>query len=182
MKKQILTAAAIITVSLFSATVNSQDFKNTVAYNEKKSTPNFDAVAASSATTGKAVTITSSRVTNRFSKSFPKAIAPVWYELEQNFLVKFSVNSQNGMAVIDANGKLLYNSVELKENDLPQEVKDILADSYAGFTVKKAMEARCHIKNKTAWVLTLESSTSIAVIRIIDGEVEELKMLERADG
>lgn len=182
MKKQILTAAAIITVSLFSATANSQDFKNTVAYSENKNIPNFDVIAASPATAGKAVAITSSKVTSRFSKSFPKAIAPVWYQLEQNFLVKFSVNNQSGMAVMDANGKLLYNSVELKENNLPQEIKDLLAESYADFTVKKVMEARCHIKNKTAWILTLESAKRIAVIRIIDGEVEELKMLERADG
>lgn len=179
-KKKVIIVLSSIAIFIYGQ-LFSQDIKKEMVFNEKSEKSSFELMGLVPGTIKKTVIPANDKVTIKFKKEFPKATEQAWYSLDENLLVKFKEDNQNAMAVINPRGRILYQSKEINEKQLPQDVKTIIDDDYANFVIKKAMMAHSARLNKTAYVFTLESATRIAVIRVIDSEVQELKMLERAD-
>lgn len=76
-------------------------------------------------------------VKEAFKTSHPGVTKAHWEQEDQNFEVSFMNNKQEQSMVYDASGKLLETEVEIAMTDLPQAVKDAVANDFPNARVKE---------------------------------------------
>jgi hypothetical protein len=112
------------------------------------------------------------KVANSFKGSFKDAIDPVWYRLDKNYLVKFIMNDQKNTALFQKNGKLIYNISYGSEKDMPAEISDLVNGRYGDYKILMAIHV--NEENRSIWVVNLEGLKKLIVVRVEDGELEEV--------
>lgn len=80
-----------------------------------------------------------------FAAKFPTAQKVKWgVEKPGEFEAEFTLNGVETSALVDAKGTLLETEAEIKESELPQAVRTILAKDFAGYKldeIEKATDA-----------------------------------------
>ncbi len=77
-----------------------------------------------------------------FAAKFPAAQKVKWsIEKPGEFEVDFILNKVEQSALVDAKGNLIETEIEIKANELPQEVKATIAKDFAGYKLDEITKA-----------------------------------------
>ena len=112
------------------------------------------------------------KVIHSFKGSFKDGLDPVWYRLDKNYLVKFIMNEQKNTALFNKNGRLLYNIGYGMEKDLPQKISDLVKGNYGDYEIQYVIHVTEN--NRSIWIVNLAGLKKLVVVRIEDGELEEV--------
>jgi len=111
-------------------------------------------------------------VIKSFRGEFKDAMDPVWYRLDKNFLVKFIMDDQKNTALFRQNGKLVYQIGYGSESNLPEEVRKMVNGGYEDYKITNAIHV--NQDNRSIWVVNLEGLKKLIVVRVEQGEMEEV--------
>jgi hypothetical protein len=116
-------------------------------------------------------------VVKSFQGEFKNAIDPVWYTLNKNYLVRFMTEDQKNTALFKNNGKLIYHISYGSEKNLPADVRDKVTSTYADYNITTAI----HVKeaNRNIWVINLDGLKKLIIVRVEEGELEEVGNYEK---
>ena len=123
------------------------------------------------------ITVTSlstvnAKVSNAYRKAFPDATNARWYQLHKDFFVKFIRQDLDNSALFKKNGRMVYNIVYGYENALPDQSRKLIKDSYQDYDITRAINVK--EANRDIWVVNLENNKKLLMVRIEDGELEEV--------
>lgn len=119
-------------ISLFSVAVIAQKNDSDKEKNEKK-------------------VIVPDVVKKAFATQFPKVAKVKWgIEKPGEYEAEFDLNKTEMSVVYDEQGTLLETETEIKESDLPQALKSILAKDFNGYKIKE------YEKNEAKGIVTYE--------------------------
>jgi len=128
------------------------------------------------------VTVKSStkKIPDRIWKSFSSYFAypenPRWFRANKNYLVKFMIYNEQNRALFTRRGNLVYHISYGYENNLPEDLRNQIKNSYSGYEISRAI--RVTESNRTIWVVNLEKGKELVLIRIEDDEMEEIQRLK----
>jgi hypothetical protein len=111
-------------------------------------------------------------VEQSFQREFKGAIEPQWYRLNKNYLVTFIHDEMKNNALFKKNGRLIYNIRYGHEQNLPGEVRKQLQESYGDYNITNAVNVREN--NRNIWVINLEGLKKLVLVRVEEGEMEEV--------
>ena len=78
-------------------------------------------------------------VRSAFRLNFANAKNAIWnIENDDKYLVEFMMNNEKSSAVFDDQGNLIESATEIRQNDLPATVQEVIKIEYPNYTVKKA--------------------------------------------
>jgi len=80
-----------------------------------------------------------SQVTDLFTLLYPDAKSIEWQYTADRYTAEFKNNKMETMAMIDAEGRLLQTSTEIKITALPETALSLLADKFAEEKIDQAM-------------------------------------------
>ncbi len=118
------------------------------------------------------------RVWNSFRKSFEQAEEVKWYNLDKNLLAKFIMDDQQNTALFNKKGYLLYHIAYGSESNLPAELRKQVKSAYVDFNITKAIKVE--EDDRTIWVVNLEDANNLILVRLENGELEEVKNLKKS--
>jgi hypothetical protein len=121
----------------------------------------------------------SEKVLVHFNKKFPNITKVSWYQVDGDFLAKFSTGETSTNSLFDTKGRLLYTIIFSSEKGLPWYEKKMITTKYAGYTI--LVVAKVNIDNRKIWVVKLAGKSNIVETRIEDGEMEEMENIQRAN-
>ena len=129
------------------------------------------------------VTVTSSsnvneKVTKSFKSYFSDVTNASWSKINRNYLVKFIMNDQKNTALFAKGGSLIYHITYGHEKHLPDNIRKLVKSNYVDFNIVSAIKVVQYERN--VWVVTLEDSKKIILVRFEDGEMEEVNNLDKA--
>jgi len=120
------------------------------------------------------------KVWNNFSNYFNGAFVTKWYEINKKYLVKFMLDESENRALFTRKGALVYHISYGYENILSDDIRDLIKRDYAGYEIRKAIKIT--EDRRLVWLLTLEDSNHLLLIRLEDGVPEELEELNKNPG
>ncbi|HTQ27109.1 MAG TPA: hypothetical protein VMI35_03240 [Puia sp.] len=163
MKKQLLWQAVVgICLILPAAGVYAQD-------TTFKTLPSVTVTATSKV---------SHDVAKAFEASFPDAENPAWYKLDKNYLVKFMTKDQSNRALYKNNGMLIYHIRYGHEQNLPDDVRKIVKSSYYDYSIMSVIYV--NQDQRDIWVVNVEDSQKIILVRVENGEIEEVEKYNKS--
>ena len=152
-----------------TATTFAQNSNSLFSPNVKNPIPEYRELSNGNAANSDPVV--SSKVLNTFAGMFKNAVDVRWYEVDQKFLAKFKQNGRETNALFDTKGTMLYTISYGNEKHLPADVRRLVRSNYFDYEV--IYTAEVNSLAKIAWVVKLEDSNSIIIVKIFDGEMEE---------
>jgi len=120
------------------------------------------------------------KVWNNFSNYFNGAFVTKWYEINKKYLVKFMLDESENKALFTRRGALVYHISYGFENILSDDIRNAIKRDYAGYEIRKAI--KISEDHRLVWLLTLEDSNRLLLIRLEDGVPEELEELNKNPG
>lgn len=163
MKKQVLMPL-LLGFLLGSTQLSAQD---------KDSLITLPTVVVSSGTT------VSAEVDKAFKKTFPNAEKLRWYALDKNYLAKFIKDDLKHQALLSKKGRLKYDITYGGENQLPEDVRQKINDSYNDYKITSV--ANVKESGRDIWVINLESLNNFVVARAEEDVFEEVVKVRRAN-
>ncbi|MGN6296110.1 MAG: hypothetical protein ACTHM7_04960 [Ginsengibacter sp.] len=163
MKKQVLMPL-LLGFLLGSTQLSAQD---------KDSLITLPTVVVSSGTT------VSAEVDKAFKKTFPNAEKLRWYTLDKNYLAKFIKDDLKHQALLSKKGRLKYDITYGGENQLPEDVRQKINDSYNDYKITSV--ANVKESGRDIWVINLESLNNFVVARAEEDVFEEVVKVRRAN-
>jgi len=116
------------------------------------------------------------RIWKNFSSYFNYPENPRWFRANKNYLVKFMIYDEQNRALFTRRGNLIYHISYGYENSLPEDLKNQIKTSYADYEISRAIKVTEY--KRTLWVVNLEKGKDLVLIRIEDGEMEEIQRLQ----
>jgi hypothetical protein len=129
------------------------------------------------------VTATSSTISvnasiNKTFEQFFKNVSHLrWYQVGKNFLAKFIQNDQENRALFTKNGYLVYHISYGAEKHLPSEVRKLIKSSYFDYSIETILKV--FQDNRTVWVVNLVDDKNWVIVKVEDGEMEEVKTYKK---
>jgi hypothetical protein len=111
-------------------------------------------------------------VTSTFDRAFPDALDAQWFHMSKRYLVRFMMSDQKNSALIKRDGQIVYHIAYGYEKDLPSDVRMIVRTHYPDFSITTAITVKQ--EGKTIWVVNLQDMKKLILVRIEDGELEEV--------
>ncbi|WP_018616420.1 hypothetical protein [Segetibacter koreensis] len=129
------------------------------------------------------VTVTSTamvtkEVNKAFRKSFPDAQDLKWYRQDKDYLAKFIMNDMDHNALFKKNGYLKYDVAFGSEKNLPDAIRQQIQSAYEEFKITRAFNVK--ESNRDIWVVNLEGLKNYVMVRVEDGELEEVNKFKKA--
>jgi hypothetical protein len=123
------------------------------------------------------VTVTASTniekaVATSFDRNFPDALDAEWFRASRKYLVRFMMADQQNSTLIKNNGHIVYHIAYGFEKDLPADIRMIVRTHYPDFSITKAITIE--EQNRTIRVVNLEDKKKLILVRIEEGELEEV--------
>jgi hypothetical protein len=118
-------------------------------------------------------------VLTEFQKHFANAENVRWYNIDRDYLAKFTIGSMEHRALLNRRGNLLYKISYGKEKHLPANIRKSIKSNYVEFLITAA--TLVEEANRNIWVINLEDNTHYVTIRVEDSEIEEIRKYDRAD-
>jgi hypothetical protein len=116
-------------------------------------------------------------VTKTFNASFQDAVDPAWYKIDQRYMVRFLTNDQKNQSLYKKNGELIYYIHYGFEQNLPSDIRKMIKSSYVDYKITMAIFVNQDKRN--IWVVNLEDKSKYIVVRVEDGELEEVENMNR---
>lgn len=113
-----------------------------------------------------------------FSKYFTEAENPRWYEINKKYLVKFMIYDKENRALFTKRGKMIYHISYGYEKSLPKELGRQIKTTYPDYGIIKAI--KISEAGREVWVINLEDVKSLVILRIEEGEMEEIQRLKKS--
>ncbi|WP_316842188.1 hypothetical protein [Pedobacter gandavensis] len=118
--------------------------------------------------------IITEKVSNSFSSLFKDAKEPQWLVVNKRYVVNFILDDQRNKAVFTKNGELVYHLSYGTEKNVPDQILKKIQSEYEGYTLGSAIKVTT--KEKMLWMLNLENSKQILIIRATE---EEMGVIDR---
>jgi hypothetical protein len=112
-----------------------------------------------------------------FHKMFEGASEPEWFMANRNYVVNFTQNHQKCKAEFTPAGWLLYRITYCKEKQLPLDLRKSVKSLYFDYTINSAI--KIEYKEQVVWIVNLEDSDNLLVLRVEDGDVDTLKDVKK---
>lgn len=116
-------------------------------------------------------------VTDAFTKGFKNATKAKWYDVDKSYLVKFINDDMENNALYKKNGSMVYHISYGYEKNLEADLKEMVLYSYPNYKITRAI--RVKMENRDVWVLNLEGAERWILVRIEEGQLEEVKNFEK---
>ena len=120
----------------------------------------------------------SKAVNESFRQSFPDATKTVWYTQDKNYLVRFMTIDQSNRALYKKNGMLVYHLRYGQEKNLPDDVRKMVRSGYLDYAISGVLCV--HQDEREIWVINLEDSTKLIIVRVEQGEMEQVETLNKS--
>jgi len=117
-------------------------------------------------------------VWKNFRNYFENASNPRFYELNKNYLAEFMMDNKDNHALFTKKGRLIYHISYGYENSLPEDLKSQIKYAYNDYTITRAIKVT--EANRTIWVVNLEDAKNLIMVRLENGEMEEVKKYEKS--
>ncbi len=127
--------------------------------------------------TVKATTNVNQTVSNVFQTDFKDAVNPKWYKIDKDYLVQFIKGDMKNNALYRKNGYMIYHIAYGNEKNLPDDVRKIVKSNYVDYTITNAINV--HQDNRNIWVVNMEDSKHLVIVRVENGEIEEVGNYDR---
>ncbi len=117
------------------------------------------------------------RVWKNFRGYFANAENPKWYMANKDYLVKFMTDEKLNHALFTKRGSLVYHISYGYEKSLPDDIRSQVRKAYLDYTITRAikvMEA-----DRVIWVINLEDNKRLILVRVEEGELEEVEKLDK---
>ena len=129
------------------------------------------------------VTITTQPMVNAaldrsFLKKFPHAEDVVWSRLDKDYLARFMQNDLKHQSLFKKNGFLRYDITYMPEPTLPFAMRQKIARAYDAYKIVHG--ARIRRADQDFWIVNLESLTTYVVLRVENGDLEEVRRMTKA--
>lgn len=118
------------------------------------------------------------KIDRSFAHAFPDGYDIIWRKLNKNYLTKFIQIDLKHQTLFRKNGTISYDITYVPESHLPADIADMVHDAYSAYTIKNA--ARVERAGQVFWIVNLEGIRSFVVIRAEDGDLTEVKRIEKA--
>jgi len=163
MKKIILSA---LKICVFTATIvgvsNAQGELN------NKEVPSIENAPAS-------VPVANAKIDKALNGYFKNASNIRWYEIKNNYVVKFKLNGHENRALFTKNGNLVYHITYGTEGLLPADVRSLVKSEYYDQKITKVLKV--NQDQRTIWVVHMEDEKEFILARVEDGQLEETKRM-----
>ena len=123
-------------------------------------------------------TSVSEQVREAFKTSFKSAEKTRWFEVNQNYLVKFIEDDQEHHALYQKNGTLIYHVTYGYDKNLPIDVKKRVKARYSGYSIERVFNVSQNSRN--IWFVNLENADYLVMSRIEDSIMEEVTRSKNA--
>ena len=114
----------------------------------------------------------SKEVTKSFQHSFPDAKKPIWWQMNENYMVRFISKDQSNKALYSENGKLIYHLRYGKENNLPGSVQRMVQQYYPHYNITSVLFV--NQDQREIWVINVENDKKLVVVRVEEGQLDEV--------
>lgn len=118
------------------------------------------------------------KVWSNFQKYFADAENPRWYTLNKNYLVKFMLNENDNRALFTKRGNLIYNISYGYESFLPDDLRSQVRHGYLDYNITRVIKV--NEANREIWVVNLEDADNYVIVRLEDGDMEEVQKMKRS--
>lgn len=119
------------------------------------------------------------KLLDRFNKNFSHATNVKWERLGDNYLAIFSINETNIRSLFNKNGKLLYRIDYCSENQVPSYIINWIKNDYDDYLITHA--AKVCEDNREIWIIQLSGQVYNKIVRLEDGEMDEVLNYQRAN-
>jgi hypothetical protein len=119
------------------------------------------------------------KINKAFTHYFKEGRDMRWYELDKNFLVKFTMNDRENRALFSRNGCIVYHITYGEESFLPPAVRHLVKSNYYDQFITRVLLV--NQDKRTIWIVHLEDARDIIRIRVEDDEIEETKRLHKTE-
>ena len=165
MKTLILSA---LKICVFSATLVS--VSNAQGELNNKEVPSIENAPAS-------VPVANAKIDKALNGYFKNATNIRWYEIKNNYVVKFKLDGHENRALFTKTGRLVYHITYGTEKLLPAEVRKLVKGEYYDQKITKVLKVKQD--QRTIWVIHMEDDKEFIMARVEDGELEETKRMEK---
>lgn len=107
-------------------------------------------------------------IQNTFKSTFPDAKDAEWKMKEGYYKVEFEVNDVDQIAAFDASGKLVSKGVEIRENELPEAVRNAVQTAHSGRTIDDAY--KMEKEGNTHYMVKLDGNPPTKLMYSADGQ------------
>jgi hypothetical protein len=129
------------------------------------------------------VTITSGNdisrnVRDAFFDRFKDAENLRWFEINQNYLVKFIMDDQEHHATFRKNGELIYHISYGVEKNLPESIKRQVKYRYDKYAISRVFMVESG--DRSVWIVNLENKKNYVITSIEDNRMSEVARYKNA--
>jgi hypothetical protein len=117
------------------------------------------------------------QIDRSFAARFPESYDIVWRKLNKDYLIKFIEIDLKHQSLFRKNGSLIYDIVYVNENHLPKKILDLVTQGYSDFKITNG--ARIERAGQEFWIVNLEGIRSYVVVRVEDGDINEVKKIRK---
>jgi hypothetical protein len=127
------------------------------------------------------ITATSKKIPERVWKNFNDYFAgsegSKWYVVNKDYLVKFMTNEDENRALFTKRGSLIYHISYGYEKSMPEDLRNQIRRSYLDYNITRAFKVT--EADRVIWVVNVESDKALIIVRLEDGEMEEVQNLKK---
>ncbi|MGZ3838130.1 MAG: hypothetical protein ACXVMS_09270 [Flavisolibacter sp.] len=117
-------------------------------------------------------------VRESFDKQFKDAMNQQWFRMNKDYLVTFITEDMKNNALFKKNGKLIYHIRFGQESNLPPDIKKQVQEAYTDYNITRAVNVKYN--NRDLWVVNLEGLKKYIIVRVEDGELQEVENYDKA--
>ena len=117
------------------------------------------------------------QIDKSFAARFPESYDIVWRKLNKDYLIKFIEVDLKHQSLFRKNGSMVYDIIYVNENHLPKKIVDLVNHAFSDFKITNG--ARIERAGQEFWIVNLEGIRSYIVVRIEDGEINEVKKIRK---
>lgn len=130
------------------------------------------------------VTVTSTtnvskKVADIFKATFPDAENAIWSKLNKDYLVDFITRDLKNRVLFQRNGSIVYHIKYGHEKNLPEEVRKLIKSTYSYVDLNITNAINVQEDKRNIWVVNLEDNKKIVVVRVEEGEMEEVSSFNK---
>lgn len=109
------------------------------------------------------------KVTSHLNRNFKNVSDLTWNTEEKVIVARFKLDEKTGRVVYDKKGHWLYSVITFQEEQMPQNIRSLVRNSYNGFTISLVQEISQG--DITLYKVYLENPTSLKHILVYDNEI-----------
>jgi hypothetical protein len=118
------------------------------------------------------------KVWRNFREYFSDTENPSWYMVNKDFLIKFMTDDNLNHALFTKRGNLVYHISYGYEKNLPEDIRRLVKSSYYDYNIIRAIKVT--EANRLIWIVNLEDARNLILVRLEEGELEEVQKIEKS--